>query len=75
MRAVENVDWDSLLSFQEWHGNLTSADVIGLKCVDGRCSLAVLWCPARLEEPNELIVQKPVTDCSGPLRGDFASEV
>jgi hypothetical protein len=75
MRAVEDVDWKLLLSFQEWNGNLTSADVIGLKCVDGRCSLAVLLCPATLEESYELIVQKSVADCSGPLVDDFIGEI
>jgi hypothetical protein len=75
LKAVEDVDWNVLLSFQGWDGRLTSADIIGLKCIDGRCSLAVLLCPASLEEPYTLFTQKFVDGCGGPLAEQFFGKV
>lgn len=71
IKSVRAADWVSILSFQDWDGLSTSVDVVGLKCVDERCSLAVLLCPAQLEEPYALMLQALVSDCDGPLANGF----
>jgi hypothetical protein len=71
LSAVRKADLETLRHFQEWDGRLTSVDVIGLKCVDGRCSLAALWCPAQVEEPYSVMLQQPMLDCVGLPDADF----
>jgi hypothetical protein len=60
LKAVRDGDRQTLLQFQAWEGRSTSVDVVGLECLDGRYSLAVLLCPAQLEEPYALLLQRLV---------------
>jgi hypothetical protein len=71
LNAVRKADLESLGRFQEWEGKLTSVDVVGLQCADGRCSLAVFWCPAQLDEPYAVMLQQAIQDCRGSLATDF----
>lgn len=75
IESVRAADWEALRDFQEWEGISTSVDVIGLKCADGQCSLAVLLCPAQLEEPYALMLQQLVPGCDGPVAGAFWGNV
>jgi hypothetical protein len=75
IESVRAADWEALRRFQDWEGLSTSVDVVGLKCVDGRCSLAVLLCPAQLEEPYALMLQELVAGCAGPVADGFWGKV
>ena len=75
IESVKDADWEALSPVQDWEGLSTSVDVVGLKCLDGRCSLAVLLCPAQLEEPYALMLQEPVSSCDGPLEGRFWGKI
>jgi hypothetical protein len=75
IRCIRVADWEGLHHFQEGDGLSTNVDVVGLKCVDGRCSLAALLCPFRLEDPYVLLLQELVPDCTGPLAGAFWGEI
>jgi hypothetical protein len=74
IQAVRDANWEALSKLQEWLGSATSADVIGLKCIDGQCSLAVLLCPAELDHPYALMLQELI-GCDGPLVDSFWSIV
>jgi hypothetical protein len=71
LKCVNDGNWDSLTSFQEWHGSLDSVDVIGLKCIDGRCSVVALLYPSALGSATEYLLQVEVPNCIGPLQSGF----
>ena len=75
LECIRVADWEALRQFQEGDGLSTNVAVVGLKCVDGCCSLAALLCPCRLEDPYVLLLQELVPDCAGPLAGAFWGEI
>jgi hypothetical protein len=74
LSAVGAEDWDAMRRFQDGKGSAANFDVVGLKCVDGRCSLAVLYCPHAFEEPYRLVLQNLVADCT-PLADSFVGQI
>ena len=75
LAAVDSADWNAIQAFQHWDGTKISADVIALKCEDGRCSLAVLYCPASMGDIYKLIRQKKLDDLTSPMTQDFSGTV
>jgi hypothetical protein len=61
LKALEEAfrlhDWRRLSDFQEWEGARNNADVILLKCPDGRFNLTMIYDPIDLDE-NSLVLRQ-----------------
>lgn len=75
LEAVETENWNQLDEFQESHGSITSVEVIHLRCLDGRHSLAALVCPSSLDEPYFVLRQKQVEASLASLQPPFWGEI
>jgi hypothetical protein len=54
-------DWPRLLTFQEWEGARDNADVILLKCPDGRYVMTIIYDPIGLEDCSSLLRQQEIS--------------
>jgi hypothetical protein len=53
-------DWRKLSEFQEWEGARNNAEVILLKCPDGRYNLTVIYDPFDLDENSYVLRQHEI---------------
>jgi hypothetical protein len=50
--------WQEIREFSEWRGNEVNAEFFGIKCPTSPISAVVLWSPASLDEPYQVIYQE-----------------
>jgi hypothetical protein len=60
--AVKRLEWEKLLSFQEFKGLLPAVIVYALKCPRKTCSLVASLDPSELWEPEQVLHQQPTPD-------------
>ena len=54
-------DWGKLSGFQEWEGARNNADVILLKCPDGRYNLTIIFDPIDLDQDSYVLRQHEIS--------------
>jgi hypothetical protein len=62
--AVKHLDWEKIVSFQEFKGTLPAVVVYALKCPTDACSLAAVLSTSELWEDDVLLHQQQVPDCA-----------
>jgi hypothetical protein len=75
LAAVKRCNWDEILNFQEFNGLLDVIEVVALKCLNGKCSLATYISRFELYASDEFLNQQPIPDCSGPTADGYEGAI
>ena len=63
VNAVKQLEWERILSFQEFNGLLPAVVVYALRCPDNKCSLVAILDQSEFWEPDQFLHQQPTQDC------------